>query len=362
MAKKDYYETLGVARNANTDDIRKAYKRLAKQYHPDLNKSPDASEKFKEINEAASVLGDDKKRAHYDRYGTSAQGTGAGDSGFDFRDATDFGFDFDEIFNRFFRGGSFGGQRRRSGRGSDLRYDLEITLEEAARGVRKTIVLEKPEICPDCSGTGAKDKSDIKTCDTCHGTGFQRQTRQMPFGVFTTSAVCNTCGGQGSTIKNPCKKCRGAGRIEKEKKLEIEIPAGIEDEMRLRMNGEGEAGEKGAPPGDLYIVVNVLPHKLFEREGPDINLEIQISFAQAAIGAEIDVPTLDGKAKLKIPQGTQPGTVFRMKGKGLHDLQRGGVGSENVTILVEVPTKLSSKQKKLLEEFDRENQKDFKMF
>ncbi len=355
MAKKDYYEILGVARNASTDDIRRAYKKLAKQYHPDLNKSPDSAEKFKEINEAASVLADDKKRANYDRFGTAAEGHGASEGGFDFRDTnfSDFGFDFDEIFNRFFRGGGF--QRRRPGRGSDLRYDLEITLEEAAKGVKKSIAIEKMHVCPECEGSGAKENADIRTCDTCHGTGFQRQTRQMPFGVFTTSSTCSRCGGQGSVIKNPCRKCHGSGRIEKEKKLEVEIPAGIEDDMRLRIAGEGEAGEKGAPPGDLYIFLNIKPHRIFERDGPDLNIEVPITFAQAALGAEIEVPTLAGKAKLKIPEGTQPGTVLRMKGKGMPDLQRGIVGNQNVKIIIEVPQKLSSRQKKLLEEFERES-------
>ncbi len=362
MAAKDYYGILGVNRNASADDIKKAYKNLAKKYHPDLNKDANATEKFKEINEAASVLGDEKKRAQYDRHGTTTEGFGAGEAGFDFRDFSnfsEFGFDFDTIFDRFFSGGR---GRRRTARGTDLRYDFEITLEEAAKGVKKTINIEKHEKCRECNGTGADESSDIIKCGSCNGTGFERQTRRMPFGIFTTSSICSKCNGHGTYIRNPCKKCHGNGRVQRAKKLEIAIPSGIEDGSRLRIAGEGEAGEKGAPSGDLYMFISVRQHKIFERDGDDLSIEIPISFAQAALGAEIEVPTLEGKAKLKIPAGTQTGTIFRMKGKGMPDMETGHTGAENVKVMVEIPQKLTSKQKKLLEEFEKEERKGFGLF
>ena len=297
-------------------------------------------------------MADEKKRAQYDRYGHNAEGFNAGQSGFDYRDQnfSEFGFDFDSIFNQFFRGET----RQRARRGSDLRYDLEITLEEAAKGTHKTIELEKLETCETCRGTGAQDKSDLRQCEACQGTGAERISRRTAFGIFTSASVCSKCRGKGSIIKNACKACRGNGRVEKTRRIEVNIPAGVDDENRLRIAGEGEAGEKGVSAGDLYIVIYVKQHRLFEREGTDIHIELSLTFVQAALGAEIEVPTLDGKAKLKIPAGTQPGTIFRMKGKGIPDPEYGGVGSENVKVTVEVPSKLSAKQKKLLEEFEKE--------
>ncbi len=362
MTTKDYYDLLGVPRTATREEIRRAYKRLAKKYHPDLNKESGAAEKFKEINEAASVIGDEKKREQYDRFGTTAEGFGAGAGGFDFRDFSDFtnfGFDFDDIFDRFFSGfGGFGEQRRRGQRrGSDLRFDIEISLEEAAAGVKKTVVIPRLEACSRCRGTGAESPSDIETCDECRGTGQVRRTRSMPFGVFTTTGTCGKCGGTGKYIKEPCPLCDGEGRIEKARKIELNIPAGVETGSRLRIAGEGEAGELGGRSGDLYVVVTVKPHNTFEREGSDIYTEAKVPFVVAALGGEIEVPTLEGTARLKIPAGTQSNSVFRMRGKGLPDLETGEHGDENVKVSIEVPKKLTGRQKELLHEFAKQERK-----
>ncbi len=348
---KDYYETLGVSKNATREDIKKAYKKLAKKYHPDINKDADASEKFKEINEAASVLGDPQKRESYDKFGTADTSNSRGFEGFDFG-GFDFNFGgFDDIFD-----GLFGGRnrRRRSNRGYDLRFDIEITLEEAAEGVKKNIVIPRLEVCDNCQGTGAKSKSDIKTCTECKGSGYVKQARRTPFGVFATTSPCPKCHGTGKIIKELCPHCDGEGRVEKNRKLEIDIPAGVDSGNKLRVAGEGEAGEQGGPSGDLYVVIHVLDHDVFERQGSDLFIELPISFAQAALGSEIEVPTLNGKAKLKIPSGTQTHTTFRMKGKGIPDLHGYGKGDEMVKIIVNVPNKLNKKQKELLKQFDKE--------
>ena len=355
--QKDYYNTLGVSKNATKEDIKQAYKRLAKQYHPDINKDPSATEKFKEINEAAAVLSDEKKRANYDRFGTAEEAFGPG--GYDFRDFQQgFGndFDADDIFEQFFGGGGgfFGGgrQRRRGGpeRGADLRFEMEITLEEAASGFEKKITIPKLETCDLCNGSGAENKSDIQTCEECGGSGTQVRQQRTPFGIFQTTNTCKACNGSGRQIKKPCKKCHGDGRIDIKKTIEIKIPAGVDTGIRVRVAGEGEAGVKGGPTGDLYVVVHVKPHKIFERDGDNIYVEVPISFAQAALGDEIDVPTIDGEATLKIPSGTQSETIFRLKGRGIPHL-RGGAGDEMIRVKVEVPSKLSSRQKELLQEF-----------
>ncbi len=356
---KDYYKTLGVSQNASQEEIKKAYKNLAKKYHPDINKSdPTASEKFKEINEAASVLGDEKKRAQYDRFGTASEGFGAGSSGFDFSDFgfSDFGFDFEDIFDTFFSRG-FGRRSRGPKRGADLRYDLEITLEESASGAKKTIVVPRMEKCPECSGTGAEKGSEISKCDRCNGAGRIRETRRTPFGLFSTTAACPKCRGEGTVIEKPCSECDGTGRVHKERKIEINIPKGIDHGNELRIPGGGEAGIKNGTAGDLYIVIHIKPHDTFQRKGNDLYCEVPVSFAQAALGSEIEVPTLDGKAKLKIPPGTQTGTVFRMKGKGIPSLNSFGAGSQNVEIVIQTPRKLTKKQKELLHEFEKESKK-----
>jgi molecular chaperone DnaJ len=363
VEEKDYYKILGVNRNATKEEIKKAYKRLAKKYHPDLNKhNPNAAEKFKEINEAAAVLGDDQKRAQYDQFGTAGTQFNGGFGGFDFRDFMsdigEFGFDFDSIFDTFF-GRGFGRRGRRTyrERGSDLRYDLDITLEDAAFGATKHIIIPRLEKCDKCDGTGAESKSDIITCPDCNGSGISRRTQRTPFGIFSTTTSCRKCSGRGEYIKNECTVCDGTGVVKKNRKLEIEIPAGAEDGTNLRIRGEGEVGEKAAEPGDLFIVLHQKPHKLFERHGNDIYIEVSISFATAALGGEIEVPTLKSKAKLKIPAGTQTNTIFRMKDKGIPYLHGSGVGSQLVKVIIQVPEKLTKRQKELLREFEKEGKK-----
>jgi molecular chaperone DnaJ len=353
MTKKDYYDVLGVDKGASKEEIKKAYKKLAKKYHPDLNKEDDAAEKFKEINEAAAILGDDQKRQHYDQFGT-ADFSGMGGGGFDFSDFANFGFDFGDIFDSFF-GGGFG--RRRGARavhGDNLRFDMEITLEEAASGTKKTVIIPRHEACEKCKGLGG---TDSKKCPECNGEGAIRQTQRTPFGIFSTTRTCRKCNGDGEIVKNICEHCDGIGKVKKDRKLEIEIPAGVEDGTRLRVAGEGEAGDRGGPSGDLYVLIHITPHEIFKRRGNDLYIEFPISFSDAALGTTIEVPTLEGKAKLKIPAGTQPGTVFRMKGKGIKDVHGYGTGSQNVMVNVKVPEKLTKKQKEILKDFDKESKK-----
>ncbi|MBI2136265.1 molecular chaperone DnaJ [Candidatus Woesearchaeota archaeon] len=362
MPSKDYYKILGVEKNASKEEIKKAYKRMAKQCHPDLNKHDSkATEKFKEINEAASILGDDQKRQQYDQYGTTAESFG--DQGFSNSDFSEFmsGMDFDDIFDQILGGGNFGfggrggrrGTRESSSRGSDLRYDLEITLEDAAHGTTKTLSIPKLETCEECDGSGAKSSSDVEKCSVCNGSGAERHTRRTAFGLFQSTTTCSRCRGQGEVIKHPCSECSGTGRVENTRKLEVKIPAGVDTGTNLRVSHEGEAGLRGGGKGDLYVVIHVKDHDLFKREGNDLYVDAPIPFTVAALGGEIEVPTLDGKATLKIPSGTQPGTIFRMKGKGIPALQGYGTGNENVHVTVEVPDKLSSKQKELLEELNK---------
>lgn len=355
MAKKDYYQILGVSKGATRDEIKKAYKNLAKKYHPDLNKSSDATEKFKEINEAAAVLADEKKREQYDRYGSADfNGQGFDFSGFDFGNFSGAEFDFDDLFESFLGGGLFGGRRRgkKVFRGADLQSGMEITLEDAATGATKTIAITKMEQCTKCDGTGAKFKSSVKTCPECHGSGVVQQTQKTFFGVFQTTTSCRKCYGEGQVIKDLCDVCDGTGRLRKTKNIPVKIPPGVDNGTRLRLSGEGEAGVKGGPSGDLYILIRIMQHKIFERQGDDIYLELPVSFATAVLGGEIEVPTLKGKATLKIPSGTQSNTIFRMKEKGIPNLRGYGIGSQNVHVIIDVPKKVSKKQKQLLEEFD----------
>ncbi|MBI5388946.1 molecular chaperone DnaJ [Candidatus Woesearchaeota archaeon] len=355
---KDYYETLGIGKGATQEEVKRAYKKLAKEYHPDLNKdNPKAADKFKEISEAASVLGDPEKRTQYDRVGPDAfkagsSGAGPDFSGFDFGG----GFDVDDIFENF-----FGGRRRRPRgpqRGADLRYELEISLEDAAFGITKTIVVEKYEQCTKCSGKGAEFPHDIKTCQECNGTGHVRRTQRTPFGMFTQTGVCGECRGEGHIIKKPCVVCDGSGRVSRSKKIDVKIPAGIEHGMQLRVQGEGEAGEKNAQPGDLYVEIFVKQHPLFERVGNDLFMEVPISFTQAALGGEIDIPTLNQKVTMKIPPGTQTSTTFNLKGHGVPHLQGYGTGSLKVKVLVQVPSKLNPRQRKAIEEFGKASGED----
>ncbi|MBD3208952.1 molecular chaperone DnaJ [Candidatus Woesearchaeota archaeon] len=349
---KDYYKILGVDKGASKADIKRAYKKLAKKYHPDLNKDyPDAEKKFKEVNEAASVLGDDQKRQQYDQFGSSAFKNG-GQGGFSDFDFSGFAssFDFDDIFDQFFGGSSPFGARRRSAdkKGADLRYDLTITLEEAAQGVEKEVTLRKRVTCKACGGQGGSGAHD---CSTCHGSGMVRQTRRTPFGMFSSTAQCPSCNGTGSSFEHLCSTCDGTGVQMGSAKIKVDIPAGVDNDMRLRVSGEGDAGLRGGSAGDLYVFISVEEHEYFERVGSDLHLRVPLSFVQATLGDDIEVPTLFGKASLRIPAGTASGTSFRLKGKGTPVLRGSRTGDELVTVNVEVPQKLNAKQRQALESF-----------
>jgi len=362
---KDYYAILGIGRDASREEVKKAYKKLAKRYHPDMNEGdPAAAEKFKEINEAAAVLGDEEKRRQYDTLGHEAftrngsAGPGPGFSGFEgfdfsgFGAGTDFGDIFDHLGDIFGLGSGFGSRgNRRARRGADLRYDLDITLKEAAFGTSKRIMVKRNETCPDCHGSGG---AKVETCRTCNGAGYVRQARRTPFGIFQSTGACPACHGEGQRILEHCGTCHGEGTLPVEKELEVEIPAGVADGSRLRLAGEGEAGQKGAPAGDLYVFLTVKDDEVFERHGDDILLSCPISFFQASFGAEIEVPTLEGKAKLRIPTGTQSGTIFRLRGKGVKHLRGHGRGDQLVTTQVETPKRLTRKQQRLMKELAKE--------
>ena len=352
MSKRDYYEILNVERTATDAEIKRAYRSLAVQYHPDKNPGDAAAEeKFKECAEAYSVLSDAQKRASYDRFGH--QGVGAGAGGFD------AGFsDFGDIFDMFGFGDMFGGRQQRRTtvqRGSDLRYDLEITLEDAATGRDETLRIPRLETCDECSGTGAEKGTTAETCVTCSGSGQTRFTQ----GFFSVMRTCGNCGGQGKIIKSPCSKCRGAGRVEKQKTIEIKIPAGVDTGSRLRVSGEGEAGIGGGPSGDLYVVLHIKEHTQFERQGENLYSAVPVTFAQAALGAEITVKTLDGEEELKIPAGTQTGTVFRVKGHGMPNLGGRGKGDLFVAVTLVTPKSLTKEQRKLLEQLAEVEDADF---
>lgn len=350
MSKRDYYEVLGVDKNATPDEIKKAYRKLARQYHPDVNKEPGAEEKFKEVKEAYEVLSDDNKRAQYDRYGhidpnQGFGGFGGGGGGFE-----DFG-GFGDIFDMFFGGG---GSRRNPNapqRGADLQYTMTIEFMEAVFGKEADIEIPRTENCDHCNGSGARPGTHPETCSTCRGTGQQEIVQNTAFGRIVNRRVCPSCSGTGKIIREKCSQCHGSGKVKKRRKIHIKIPAGIDDGSQLRVSGEGESGIRGGPPGDLYVVVHVKPHDFFEREGDDIYCEVPITFAQAALGDEIEVPTPSGKVKLKIPAGTQTNTYFRLKGHGVPRLRGLGQGDQHVKVVVVTPTKLSDKQKELLREF-----------
>lgn len=363
VSKRDYYEILGVSRNASEDEIKRAYRKLAKKYHPDLNpNNKEAEQKFKEVNEAYEVLSNSEKRARYDQFGHAGVNGQAG--GFS-QGFGGFGDIFDDIFDMF--GGGFSSNRR-SGpkRGADLKYKLDLKFEEAAFGVEKEIKINRNEICSACNGTGAKNGTSKEVCYKCHGTGEVRYAQKTPFGQFVNVRTCDVCNGTGEIIKEKCDKCRGTGKIRKTKRIHVKIPAGVDTGSVIPLRGQGEPGEKGGATGDLYIYINVLPHEIFEREGNDIICEIPINFVQAALGDEIDVPTLEGKIKHNIPEGTQPGTIFKLKNKGIPNVRGYGRGDQYVKIKVEVPRKLNQKQKEILREFAKasgqnhgENKKGF---
>lgn len=349
MSKRDYYEVLGVSKSASKDEIKKAYRKLSKQYHPDINKEPDAADKFKEIAEAYEVLSDDQKKAHYDQFGHTDpnQGFGGGDFGGGFGG-------FEDIFNTFFGGG--GGSRRRDPnaprQGADLQYTMTVSFEEAAFGKETDIEIPREETCETCHGSGAKPGTNPETCQHCHGTGQLNVEQNTPFGRIVNRRTCHYCHGTGKEIKHKCSTCGGKGKVQKRKKIHIKIPAGIDDGQQLRMAGQGEGGTNGGPSGDLYVVFHVRSHEFFERDGDDIYCEMPITFVQAALGDEIEVPALKGKVKLKIPAGTQTGKKFRLKGKGIPNVRGYGVGDQYIIVRIITPTKLSDKQKQLLKEFE----------
>lgn len=351
MSKRDYYEVLGVSKSASKDEIKKAYRKLSKQYHPDINKEPDAADKFKEIAEAYEVLSDDQKKAQYDQFGHTDPNQGFGGFG-----GSDFGGGFggfEDIFNTFFGGG--GGSRRRDPnaprQGADLQYTMTVSFEEAAFGKETDIEIPREETCDTCHGSGAKPGTHPETCQHCHGTGQLNVEQNTPFGRVLNRRTCHYCNGTGKEIKDKCATCGGKGKVQKRKKIHVKIPAGIDDGQQLRMSGQGEAGTNGGPSGDLYVVFHVRTHEFFERDGDDIYCEMPITFVQAALGDEIEVPALKGKVKLKIPAGTQTGKKFRLKGKGIPNVRGYGVGDQYIIVRIITPTKLSDKQKHLLKEF-----------
>ncbi|WP_394388460.1 molecular chaperone DnaJ [Shewanella woodyi] len=347
MSKRDYYEVLSVGRDASEREIKKAYKRLAMKFHPDRNPGDKAAEaSFKEVKEAYEILTDSDKKAAYDQFGHAGVDPNRGGGGFGGN--ADFGDVFGDVFGDIFGGGRRGGGQRQAARGSDLRYNLELSLEEAVKGLTKELRIPTLAHCDTCDGSGAKKGTSPTTCGTCHGQG-QVQMRQ---GFFAVQQACPTCHGRGKIIKDPCNSCHGEGRVEKSKTLSVKIPAGVDNGDRIRLSGEGEAGEFGAPPGDLYVQVSVREHAIFVRDGNNLYCEVPISFGKAALGGEIEVPTLDGKVNLKIPAETQTGRMFRMRGKGVKSVRSHAVGDLLCKVVMETPVKLNERQKELLREFD----------
>lgn len=343
--KRDYYEVLGVEKNASADDVKKAYRNLARKYHPDVNKAPDAEAKFKEVKEAYDVLSDDQQRARYDQFGHQDPSAGFGGAG-----GADFGGGFGDIFDMFFGGG---GRRdpNAPARGNDLQYTMTIEFKEAIFGKETDIQIPRTETCDTCHGSGAKSGTKPETCTICRGSGQQEVAQNTPFGRIVNRRACSGCGGRGKIIKERCGTCGGNGQVKRQRKIHVKIPAGVDEGSQLRVTGEGEAGQRGGPNGDLYIVLRVKSHDFFEREGDDIYCEVPLTFAQAALGDEIEIPTLTEKVKLKIPAGTQTGTYFRLKGKGVPKLRGYGQGDQQVKVTVVTPTKLTDSQKDLLREF-----------
>lgn len=348
--KRDYYEVLELGKDASSDDIKKAYRKLARQYHPDVNKAADAEAQFKEVKEAYDVLSDDGKRATYDRYGHVDPNAGMGGAG-----GADFG-GFGDIFDMFFGGGG-GGRRDPNApqRGNDLQYTMTIEFKEAVFGKESEITIPRTESCDTCFGTGAKPGTKPENCSVCHGSGQQEVVQNTPFGRMVNRRACSNCSGSGKIIREKCGTCHGAGKVKKQRRIKVNIPAGVDDGAQIRMSGEGEGGLRGGQPGDLYIVLRVKSHDFFQREGDDIYCEVPLTFVQAALGDEIEIPTLTEKVKLKIPAGTQTGMYFRLKGKGVPKLRGYGTGDQHVKVTVMTPTNLTEEQKNLLRQFGEIN-------
>ena len=354
--KRDYYEVLGIQKGASEDEIKKAYKKLARKYHPDMNPGDkEAEEKFKEVNEANEVLSDPEKKARYDQFGFAGVDPdyGAGAGGGAYGGGFDFG-DLGDIFGSFFGGGFGGGQRRNPNapqRGESIRASVSVSFTEAAFGCEKSVTLERSEQCPTCKGNGCAPGTTPEICPDCHGTGTVQTRRQTPMGVFASNGPCRKCGGTGRLIHQPCPDCRGTGAVRKRKTIKVNIPAGIDHGQTISLRGQGNAGRNGGPAGDLLITVMVQPHELFRRDGVDVFCEAPITFAQAVLGAELEIPTIDGKVKYSIPEGTQTGTVFRLKGKGIPVLNGRGRGDQYVTVTIETPRNLNKEQKEALRRF-----------
>jgi molecular chaperone DnaJ len=350
--KRDYYEILGVQRNASEDEIKKAFRRLARQYHPDVNKEKGAEERFKEIAEAYEVLGDAQKRQAYDRFGHAGVSGAAAGAGSPFEG---FGFgSFSDLFEQIFAGaaGAAAGTRRAgTQRGPDLRYELTLSFEEAVKGCQKDIEIPRWETCPTCRGNGAQPGTNTTRCTACQGTGEIRRVQQSIFGQFVNVMVCDRCRGEGRVITTPCERCQGQGRVRNVRRVTVNIPAGVDDGINVRVTGEGEVPPRGGTPGNLYVALSVKPHEYFKRQGTDVLYDLPISFAEATLGAEVEVPTLDGKETLKVPTGTQSGRIFRLKGKGVPLVHSSARGDELVTVKVVTPQSLTSRQKELLREF-----------
>ncbi len=359
--KRDYYEVLGVSKTASDDEIKKAYRKKAKEYHPDLHPGDkEAEDKFKEANEAYEVLSDPDKKSKYDRFGHAGvdPNYGAGGPGGGFGGG--FGgmdFDLGDIFGSFF-GGGFGGGRQANPnaprRGSDTQARITLSFEEAAKGCKKKVEFHRVEICSECNGSGAAAGTSPETCPECHGRGQVNVQQRTPFGVIQTSKSCSRCGGNGKIIKTPCSKCHGKGAVNRKVAIDVDVPAGIDDRQVLNVSGQGNSGANGGPSGNLHVTVFVRPHPFFERDGYDVWCEVTISFAQAALGDTIEVPTLDGKVRFEVPAGTQPGNVTRLKGRGIQSVNGRGKGDQFVRVVVNVPKNLTARQKEILREFDAE--------
>jgi molecular chaperone DnaJ len=343
MSKRDFYDVLGVSKNSSGDEIKKAYRKLARQYHPDVNKADDAEAKFKEVKEAYDTLSDPQKKAHYDQFGHTDPNQGFGGG-------ADFG-GFGDIFDMFFGGGGARRNPNAPRQGADLQYTMTLEFKEAVFGKETDIEIPREETCETCYGSGAKAGTKPETCSHCNGSGQVSVEQNTPFGRVVNRRVCHHCEGTGKFIKDKCKTCGGKGKVRKRKKIHVKIPAGIDSGQQIRVSGQGEAGVNGGPPGDLYVVVNVKPHEFFERDGDDLYCEMPITFVQATLGDEIEVPTLKGKIKLKIPAGTQTGTNCRLRGKGVPNVRGYGQGDQHIQVRIITPKNLSERQKELLREF-----------